>query len=180
MHLLIASLFLTACGSDAGSDDPTTDGGPGVDAAIFDAAVLDASAPDDDVDASTPIEDASTPVDAPAPDCVGNAVSCYGRDVAACEIGIGCMVVPRCLGAAERCIDQPTPDECSAVAGCSWSDAMGRCVGPQRSCATFDEDTCDAQPGCFYSGVCSGQITRCALLDEETCDTQLGCSWDPS
>ncbi|WP_169791475.1 hypothetical protein [Sandaracinus amylolyticus] len=179
LHLLVASLFLTACGNEAGAGDPTTDAGPAVDAATFDAAVVDASSPDDD-DAGTPAEDAGQPIDADVPDCRGNAVTCYGRDVPACEIGIGCVVIPRCLGVPARCFEQPTPDDCSAVAGCTWNDGLGRCGGAQRQCATFDEDTCETQPGCFYGGVCGGQITRCALLDEQTCDTQIGCTWDPS
>lgn len=171
-RFVVLALLFAACQPTSNSSPDEQDGGP--DAAANDAgdaATTDLDAgdePDADVDAGP-----STP-------CYGRAPSCFGRDYAACEIGLGCNHRPICLGTAFPCIHIVDEPSCDAQIGCSWTGSA--CTGPQTACSALDPaTTCNDQFGCASTFACEGSITACAVIpDETTCLSQAGCSWDGS
>lgn len=174
MHrFVVLALLIVSCQTHRGIAPDDRDGGE-----------EDASAPDAD-DGSMSLPDAGDEPDAgvdagPATPCYGRAPSCFGRDYAACEIGLGCNHRPICLGTAFPCIHIVDSPSCVAQIGCSWSGTA--CTGAQTPCSQLDPaTTCSQQFGCASTFACEGQIEACAdIPDESTCLSQAGCSWDGS
>ncbi len=108
--------------------------------------------------------------------CVGTA-DCGQIDSQTVCVTVGCQWSPGSCSGTPNC-NTATPAECRLRDYCTWDWA---CSGTCWACSAFtDQNTCEAQRGCAWSGdlTCQGSCAECTgFTTDADCNAQDGCSW---